>query len=85
MRADSGPIRILSVDDHPLLRQGIAALVNVMACNNSGVWNEAGASFYFSIDPAHYQTRWFQASCVAAFLGLLWRYTGTASIRSRSN
>jgi ligand-binding sensor domain-containing protein/signal transduction histidine kinase len=44
----------------------------VMACNNSGVWNEAGASFDFSIDPAYYQTAWFKASCVAAFLGLLW-------------
>jgi DNA-binding NarL/FixJ family response regulator len=28
MRTDSGPIRILTVDDHPLLREGIAALVN---------------------------------------------------------
>src|SRR3981081_4659272 len=28
MRAYSGPIRILTVDDHALLRQGIAALVN---------------------------------------------------------
>ena len=28
MGADSGPIRILTVDDHALLRQGIAALVN---------------------------------------------------------
>ncbi len=44
----------------------------VMACNNSGVWNEAGASFDFSIAPAYYQTTWFQASCAAAFLGLLW-------------
>jgi signal transduction histidine kinase/ligand-binding sensor domain-containing protein len=44
----------------------------VKACNNSGVWNEAGASFDFSIDPAYYQTAWFKASCVAAFLGLLW-------------
>jgi signal transduction histidine kinase len=44
----------------------------VAACNNSGVWNEAGASFDFSIDPAYYQTTWFRASCVAAFLGLLW-------------
>src|SRR6201992_4330762 len=25
--SEAGPIRILSVDDHPLLRQGIAALV----------------------------------------------------------
>jgi DNA-binding NarL/FixJ family response regulator len=28
MRADCSPIRILAVDDHPLLREGIAALVN---------------------------------------------------------
>lgn len=28
MRTDSPPIRILTVDDHPLLREGIAALVN---------------------------------------------------------
>jgi len=44
----------------------------VMASNNSGVWNEAGASFDFSIDPAYYQTAWFQASCAAACLGVLW-------------
>jgi len=44
----------------------------VAACNNSGVWNEAGASFDFSIDPAYYQTAWFRASCAAAFLALLW-------------
>jgi signal transduction histidine kinase len=44
----------------------------VAACNNSGVWNEAGASFDFSIAPAYYQTSWFRASCAAALLGLLW-------------
>ena len=44
----------------------------VIACNNSGLWNEAGASFDFSIDPAYYQTGWFKASCAAAFLALLW-------------
>jgi hypothetical protein len=27
MSAEAGPIRILSVDVHPLLRQGVAALV----------------------------------------------------------
>jgi signal transduction histidine kinase/ligand-binding sensor domain-containing protein len=43
----------------------------VMASNNSGVWNEAGDSLDFSIDPAYYQTGWFRASCVAAFLALL--------------
>jgi len=44
----------------------------VIACNNSGVWNEAGDSLDFSIDPAYYQTTWFRASCVATFLALLW-------------
>jgi len=44
----------------------------VAASNNSGVWNEAGAFLDFSIAPAYYQTRWFQAACGAAFLALLW-------------
>jgi signal transduction histidine kinase len=44
----------------------------VMACNNSGVWNESGASLDFSVAPAYYQTTWFRLSCVAAFLALLW-------------
>ena len=44
----------------------------VKACNSDGVWNEAGASFDFSIAPAYYQTRWFQSACVVAFLALLW-------------
>jgi len=43
-----------------------------MACNNSGVWNEAGASLDFSIAPASYQTTWFRSLCVVAFLALLW-------------
>ena len=44
----------------------------VMASNNNGVWNEAGDSLDFSIDPAYYQTNWFRASCVAALFALLW-------------
>jgi signal transduction histidine kinase len=44
----------------------------VIACNNSGVWNETGASLDFSIAPAYYQTAWFRLLCIAAFLGLLW-------------
>jgi signal transduction histidine kinase/ligand-binding sensor domain-containing protein len=44
----------------------------VVACNNSGVWNEAGTFLDFSIAPTYYQTTWFRLSCVATFLALLW-------------
>ena len=44
----------------------------VLACNNSGVWNEEGAALDFVIPPAWYQTNWFRAACVAAFLAILW-------------
>ena len=40
----------------------------VLACNNSGVWNEEGAALNFMIPPAWYQTNWFYALCAAAFL-----------------
>src|SRR5262249_19410973 len=43
----------------------------VMACNNSGVWNEAGTFLDFSVAPAYYQTAWFLLLCVAALLALL--------------
>ncbi len=46
----------------------------VKACNNSGVWNEAGASLDFSVAPAYYQTNWFRLSCVAVFIALLWTF-----------
>ncbi len=36
------------------------------------MWNEAGATLEFSIAPAYYQTRWFQALVVASALGLMW-------------
>jgi len=45
---------------------------HVIACNNDGVWNEAGAALDFSILPAFYQTIWFRVFCGAAFLLLLW-------------
>jgi signal transduction histidine kinase len=38
----------------------------VKACNNSGLWNEAGAPLDFNIAPAYYQTKWFLALCIAA-------------------
>jgi signal transduction histidine kinase/ligand-binding sensor domain-containing protein len=44
----------------------------VIAANNGGVWNEAGAFLDFSITPAYYQTAWFRGAVIAGFLGLLW-------------
>lgn len=44
----------------------------VAACNNSGVWNQAGASLDFSVAPAYYQTTWFRIVCITALLALLW-------------
>ena len=52
----------------------------VIACNNSGVWNDLGASLDFSIAPAYYQTTWFRPLCVTVFLALLW---GLYQIRVR--
>ena len=44
----------------------------VQACNNSGVWNEAGSFLNFSIAPAYYQTNWFRVVCAAVLLALVW-------------
>jgi signal transduction histidine kinase/ligand-binding sensor domain-containing protein len=44
----------------------------VAASNNTGMWNESGASFNLTIEPAYYQTPWFLLSCVAVFLAVLW-------------
>ncbi|MBV9154947.1 MAG: hypothetical protein JO097_01705, partial [Acidobacteriaceae bacterium] len=44
----------------------------VIACNNSGVWNETGDALDFSIEPAYYQTTWFRTLCAFFFLSLLW-------------
>ena len=44
----------------------------VIACNNSGVWNEQGDALEFSIAPAFYQTNWFRAICAVVVLALVW-------------
>ncbi|HEX8756206.1 MAG TPA: two-component regulator propeller domain-containing protein [Steroidobacteraceae bacterium] len=44
---------------------------HVIASNNSGVWNEQGASIEFSIAPEFWQTFWFRGACGAAFLAML--------------
>ena len=44
----------------------------VIACNNSGVWNQGGATLEFSIDPAYYQTNLFRLASAAAIVVLFW-------------
>ena len=44
----------------------------VTASNNSGIWNDEGASLAFTIAPAWYQTGAFRISCLLAGLFLLW-------------
>jgi signal transduction histidine kinase/ligand-binding sensor domain-containing protein len=44
----------------------------VIAANNDGVWNEAGASLDFSVIPAWYQTGGFRAVCAGMSLAMLW-------------
>jgi signal transduction histidine kinase/ligand-binding sensor domain-containing protein len=39
----------------------------VLACNNTGIWNETGASLGFIVRPFFWQTWWFRFSVVAAF------------------
>ncbi|MBB6093980.1 signal transduction histidine kinase/ligand-binding sensor domain-containing protein [Povalibacter uvarum] len=43
----------------------------VIASNNDGIWNEAGASVAFTIPPAFRQTTWFYALCALAAAALL--------------
>jgi signal transduction histidine kinase/ligand-binding sensor domain-containing protein len=44
---------------------------HVIACNNDGVWNEAGASLDFTVLPAWYQTNWFRILCLACCVFLV--------------
>ena len=44
----------------------------VLACNNTGIWNQDGDSFNFVIPPTWYQTNWFRAACVVVFLAMIW-------------
>jgi PAS domain S-box-containing protein len=52
----------------------------IKACNNSGLWNEAGASLDFVVAPAFYQTVWFRSLGVFLFLAVL---TGLYRLRLR--
>jgi len=61
-------------------------LFRVQGCNSDGVWNEAGASFAFVVEPRFYQTLWFYLLAALALGGLLALYLRfrTASLRGRA-
>ena len=44
----------------------------VIACNNDGVWNEAGTVLHFDVLPAFYQTLTFRILCGLALVAALW-------------
>ena len=44
----------------------------VIASNNDGIWNEAGASLEFFIAPAWFQTTWFRVLFATGFLLIVW-------------
>jgi signal transduction histidine kinase/ligand-binding sensor domain-containing protein len=44
---------------------------HVVASNNDGVWNEAGAEVGIEVLPAFYQTAWFRICCILAAAGTL--------------
>ncbi|SEG69136.1 Two component regulator propeller [Bryocella elongata] len=45
---------------------------HVIACNNSGLWNKAGASMQLRVAPAYYQTNLFRVMCGAIVVALFW-------------
>ena len=44
----------------------------LIACNNDGVWNEAGTVLHFVVLPAFYQTVTFKVLCALALMAVLW-------------
>jgi signal transduction histidine kinase/ligand-binding sensor domain-containing protein len=62
---------------------------HVVACNNSGVWNETGAAADFIVEPTFYQTLWFKvllAITIAGLLGALYLLRlkqATANVQAR--
>jgi ligand-binding sensor domain-containing protein/signal transduction histidine kinase len=65
---DSGTRRIAYYTN---LRPG-SYTFRVIASNNDGVWNEAGAAFALYLKPYFYQTYWFYAVCLLALALLAW-------------
>jgi hypothetical protein len=54
-----------------LIRAELQYKFHVMACNNDGVWKDAGAMLDFSVSPAWFQTTWFFVLCTACGICLV--------------
>lgn len=46
-------------------------IFKVIACNNDDLWNQAGASFAFTVRPFFWQTLWFRTAFIMAIAGLM--------------
>jgi signal transduction histidine kinase len=44
----------------------------LLACNNDGLWNEAGAVLDFELLPAFYQTQWFRVVSIIVLMIIAW-------------
>jgi signal transduction histidine kinase/ligand-binding sensor domain-containing protein len=65
---DAGPRRQMFYSDLPPGQYRF----HVIASNNDGLWNEAGAALDFVIAPAYYQTPWFRTGVVVAMVAFVW-------------
>ncbi|MEP7186828.1 MAG: two-component regulator propeller domain-containing protein, partial [Rhodanobacter sp.] len=45
---------------------------NVIAVNQDGTWNKAGATLEFEVAPTFFQTGWFVTLCVLAAFAVMW-------------
>jgi len=46
-------------------------IFRVIACNEDGVWNEAGATLAVTVEPPFWRTPWFIAATILFFIGAL--------------
>src|SRR5262249_49297456 len=62
---DAGPRRVAYYTNLP----AGSYRFQVIACNDTGVWNQTGASFAFRVEPLFRQTIWFYLLCNLAIFG----------------
>ena len=54
----------------------------VIACSSSGIWNEVGASFGFTVIPFFWQTWWFRLAAGAFFVSIIFSLSRFYSYRN---